>query len=283
MADWSREEVEATVSDYLAMLHSEISGLIYNKSEHRRRLSRLLSGRTDGAIERKHQNISAILIELEYPYVAGYKPLANYQSLLRRVVVERLRAATDLIAAISEDVTAPESGTPEESNESARVDPPDPWRAHERVADGPLEDLASQRLPVPSYLERESMNTALGTAGERFVLELEEARLRACGRRDLAERVEHVAETRGPRAGFDVLSFEASGAEKWIEVKTTRYGIYTPFFISRHEVDVSSRAADRYHLYRVFDFRRDTRYFSLPGSVSANFRLDAHQYRASVA
>jgi hypothetical protein len=64
---WSREEVEATVAAYLDMLDQELRGLQFNKSDARRRLGATLSGRSEGAIERKHQNISAILIELGFP------------------------------------------------------------------------------------------------------------------------------------------------------------------------------------------------------------------------
>jgi hypothetical protein len=90
MADWSRIEVEAAVADYLDMLALELRGEPFNKANHNRDLLRVLDGRTRGSIERKHQNISAILIELGYPYIDGYKPLRNYQELLREVVEERL-------------------------------------------------------------------------------------------------------------------------------------------------------------------------------------------------
>jgi hypothetical protein len=40
--DWSREEVEATVGDYFAMLRDELAGLPINKSERNLRLRRLL-------------------------------------------------------------------------------------------------------------------------------------------------------------------------------------------------------------------------------------------------
>jgi hypothetical protein len=70
----------------------ELSGQSYNKSAHRKLLLQKLNGRTDSAIEKKHQNISAILIEYGVPYISGYKPLGNYQALLSDVVEERLRA-----------------------------------------------------------------------------------------------------------------------------------------------------------------------------------------------
>jgi hypothetical protein len=55
---WSREEVEATVASYFAMLERELRGEPYNKSEHRRALKPLLAGRSDPAIELKHYKLS---------------------------------------------------------------------------------------------------------------------------------------------------------------------------------------------------------------------------------
>lgn len=59
---WNRQEVEATVADYFHMLMLELSGQSYNKSAHRKLLQQHLGGRTDSAIERKHQNISAYVL-----------------------------------------------------------------------------------------------------------------------------------------------------------------------------------------------------------------------------
>ena len=42
----------------------------------------------------------------------------------------------------------------------------------------------------------------------------------------LAARVDRVSETRGDGLGYDVLSFETSGRERLIEVKTTNYGAF---------------------------------------------------------
>jgi hypothetical protein len=67
--NWSHEEVEATVSDYFEMLAMELRGEPYNKAEHNRHLQKLLNNRTKAAVELKHQNISAVLIELGYPYI----------------------------------------------------------------------------------------------------------------------------------------------------------------------------------------------------------------------
>ena len=58
--NWSREEVDAVVRDYLEMLRTEQAGQDYNKSDRRRRLMQRID-RSHASIERKHQNISAVI------------------------------------------------------------------------------------------------------------------------------------------------------------------------------------------------------------------------------
>jgi len=51
--DWTREEAEATISDYFDMLGMELREEPFNKAEHNRNLQKLLNGRSKGAIEKK--------------------------------------------------------------------------------------------------------------------------------------------------------------------------------------------------------------------------------------
>jgi len=132
------------------------------------------------------------------------------------------------------------------------------------------------------YLAQEARNRSLGRAGELFVLDLEARRLHAAGKKALSERVEHVAATQGDGLGFDVLSYEEDGRERLIEVKTTAFGERTPFFVSRSELARSEADAERYHLYRVFDFRDHARLFQLPGAINASRVLEAVTYLARV-
>src|ERR1700722_6788361 len=76
--DWNDDELDFIIVDYFRMLQSELNGVNYNKSAHRRSLVNL-TGRTEGSVERKHQNISAVLGELALPTISGYKPLPNFQ------------------------------------------------------------------------------------------------------------------------------------------------------------------------------------------------------------
>ena len=68
------------------MLACELRGERFNKAARNRALRQHLDGRSRGAVERKHQNVSAVLIALGFPYIDGYKPLGNVQGLLRDVV-----------------------------------------------------------------------------------------------------------------------------------------------------------------------------------------------------
>ena len=279
--DWSRDEVVRIVADYLEMLELELDGMPVNKAARNAALRRSLVGRSRGAVEFKHANISAVLNTLHVPYVDGYKPRGNYQGLLEEVVVERLRDAPGLFARLQRVVTAPIEGMPHAVN-WARVEIPPPKleRPSGRVAERPL----PPRSPVAgvNYLAREAENMSLGIAGERFVVDFEHRRLWSQGARRLADRVEHVAQARGDGLGYDVLSFDADGRERLIEVKTTRFGEYTPFFATRNEVEVSSRERDRFHLYRVFAFAKSPRLFVLPGALQESVTLDPIAFRATL-
>lgn len=281
-SNWSRVEVEAIVADYVSMLDAELRGESYSKTAHRRALSAMLDHRSDGSIERKHQNISAILIELGYPYIDGYKPLGNYQTLLFEVVKERVTQDRELAETVAASVTEP-AGVATVHDILARLEqPPDPAPpTYKRVAERFEAD--GRATETINYLEREARNSSLGRAGEEFVLEFERTRLRSHGENKLADHVEHVSRTRGDGLGFDIRSFELDGRDRFIEVKTTSYGKATPFFVSRNELRVSQAHAESYHLYRVFRFRRDPHLYSVRGALDKAFSLDPVEFEARVA
>src|SRR5690606_20583960 len=103
------------------------------------------------------------------------------------------------------------------------------------------------------------------------------------GQERLAAKIEHVSKLRGDGDGFDILSFETSGKERLIEVKTTKYGIETPFYISRNEEVVSQVKSDQYYLYRLFSFREKPKLFTLRGALSSTCILEPELYTATVA
>jgi hypothetical protein len=278
--DWSPEEVAATVADYFVMLGCELRGEPYNKKDHNRRLQQVLRGRSPGAVEFKHANISAVLIELGFPYVDGYKPRANYQELLKDEVAARLAGDVGLLRSAEVVVDAP---VHEPAAEISLIDILVPAPVREKKT-----SVYERRVTPPparvgiNYLEREARNASLGSAGEVFALNVEHRRLWEAGRRELADRIDHVSRTQGDGLGYDILSYETDGRERLIEVKTTGFGAMTPFFTSRREVAVSEERALQFSLYRVFKFRESPKLFVLPGSLRESCVLDTVQYRASL-
>ena len=278
--DWSPEEVAATVADYMAMLQHELRGETYSKAEHNRRLRPLLNNRGPGAVEFKHANVSAVLIELGFPYIDGYKPRSNYQELLKTEVAARLAGDIALLKTAETVVDAPASApSAAPSLDDVIVDRPKQERE-------PLQYERRSTRPPPrlgvNYLEREAKNRSLGLAGELFALEVEHRRLWEAGKKQLAERLDHVSQTKGDGLGYDILSFERDGRERYIEVKTTSFGQMTPFYASRGEVAMSEENASQFSLYRVFRFRESPRLFMLDGSLKESCVLDATQYKASL-
>ncbi len=273
--DWSREEVEAIVADYLRMLTLELTGQSFNKSEHRRALQQKLTGRSEASIEFKHSNISAVMLELGFPYVRGYKPLPNYQSLLLTAVVEQVRSNPIVDQAALSAVEQPAVVPAEHDFALVKAEPPQ--RELKAAEPAPVSFVPVKR----DYLEREEHNRSLGSAGEEFVIQFEQWRLHQFGQRRLADRVEQVSKSKGDGLGYDVLSFDTDGRERFIEVKTTSFGRETPFFVSRRELALSKIERDRFHLYRVFDFRKTPRVFDLSGPLEQHCTLDPLTYKAS--
>jgi hypothetical protein len=277
--NWSESEVEVTVEDYFNMLRLELTGHKYNKTEHRRALMESLNNRSNASVELKHQNISAVLIEMGIPYIDGYKPRSNYQrSLLPAAVTEYLRNNSDIHALFQADSEATPP-IPTVRNFLAAMEAPP--MLEERRIPGVAENPAIYNPAGVNYLEREAYNQSLGEAGEQFVINFERARLIRAGKEALADRIEQVSATVGPAAGFDIRSFEKNGSDRFIEAKTTKYGKNTPFFVTPNELRFSKKNASHYFLYRIFKFRGDPRMFALQGHLEERCMLEPSQYIAS--
>lgn len=263
-SDWTQVEVEAAVADYLHMLVLELSGQSYNKSTHRRTLLSKLNNRSEAAVELKHQNISAILRDLGFPWITGYKPRGHFQMLLRNVVEAQLSQDKLVDDAALTAATSPAAAPLLDELNGVLVDAPKLATETKEPSPRPYYSSAPKKR---DYLEREARNISLGKAGEEFVLNFEHFRLHELGHKKLADRVEHVSVSKGDGMGYDVLSYESDGRERYIEVKTTAFGKETPFFISRGEMQFAKDYAEQFHLYRLFDFRKAPKLFDLPGAV----------------
>jgi hypothetical protein len=276
---WTRFEVEVTVEAYFQMLRLELLGQTFNKAHRNRQLQSLIPNRNRSAIEQKHRNISAVLVELGVMPLSGYKPLFNYQRLLVEVVAEVLVRDVALDAAAIKVVDTPVEPVLVSSFENFLVKKPQP----KNIAVAEKQKEWVEGTPIKrDYLAREAANRSLGFAGELLVMEYEARRLHETGQKRLSERIEHTSLTCGDGAGYDIRSFDLDGRDRFIEVKTTAFVAETPFFVSQNEVHFSSQQSDQFHLYRLFDFRKRPRMFTLPGAVGMTCRLDPLTYRAVV-
>ncbi len=276
---WSRQEVELLVADYLQMLTLELAGQTYNKAARRKALLPLLDGRTEASIEFKRRNVSAVMGRLGLPCIRGYLPAENAQGeRLIEVVAQQLALMPQLEAAAEEAVErmAVEVEAIDFSRAKAAV-PERQLRAAEPMAD------YNRRAVRRDYLERETRNRSLGLAGEKFIVDFERWRLMRSGLGQLADRVEHKSITEGDGLGYDVLSFESDGSERYIEVKTTAFTQETPFFVTANELDFARTEPDRFALCRVFDFRHGPRFFEVRGPVERHFNLDPATFKASLS
>jgi hypothetical protein len=268
--DWTPSELRAVVADYFAMLRLELAGQPYSKTQHRNALQRVVS-RAPGAIERKHQNISAVLVRLGLPWIQGYKPLVNIQDALVEVVEDQLGRVVERL-----DAQPPEASSSAIDPGSVFVAPPAP--TVETTTSRAVVRILRRFDPAA----RDAANRALGEAGESFVLRLEVARLTAVGRADLAAKVVWVSKEMGDGLGYDIKSFVEDGQLIYIEVKTTRGPIETPFFLSENERRIAAEKESTFRLYRLFGFGSDPKVYSLTGPLDGELLLEPISYRARI-
>ncbi len=279
--DWTREEVEAAVASYLAMLRCELDGERPSRVEYWRPLTKRLGGRSKGSVEYKFGNISAALCSLGLPYSDGYQPYGHRQALVDDVVRSAVAADRELAPLVARFAErAPPSGLPAMPRDPAAVEVPAP--KHAENEDPPSSEGTATYLPRHvDFVGLEARNRELGLAGEKWVVELERRRLSALGATELASRVEHSSQLHGDGCGFDVLSYETDGSPLHVEVKTTRSGRSTSFLVTARERAFSRDHAPSYRLYRVFTFATNPRLFKLPGDLEQSCRhLEAQVWRA---
>ena len=280
--DWSESEVRLVVADYFSMLESELMGENYKKSNHRKALIPMLSGRSDGSIEFKHQNISGVLVEMGLPYIEGYKPRCNYQSILAKEVEAYLEQQTDLLQKLALSPTLNPTQlkiAPQPNLDDVIEAPPETIYSPTAIS----KPWITRKATKLDFAQRDASNRKLGQMGEEFVFELEKYRLLKAGRDDLAQKVTWASRDIGDGLGFDIISFdETDETERMLEVKATGLGKFFPFYVTNNEVRCSEDIPQQYQLFRVFDFGKSPRLYILHGSLRQLCQLEPVLYRAVV-
>ena len=108
-----------------------------------------------------------------------------------------------------------------------------------------------------NHIQNNIENKRIGNLGEIFVLNYEKEYLRKNGKPELAKKVNHSSVNKGDGLGYDILSYDLNGNEKYIEVKTTKGNKNSTFFISRNELERSKIEKDNYFLYRVYEYNEE--------------------------
>lgn len=268
--DWTADEIAVLVGSYFLMLAEERAYRAYNKSEYRRGVI-AATGRKPGSIERKLQNVSAILDEIGIPWIQGYKPLPHYQDALVTVVEQQLLLHPELFVAAG-------TGPPRVRDENDIMVPVPAF-----LNSGPEPRPATIRRLVGKFdpATRDARNRDLGRAGEEFVVAFERLRLEKAGKRNLAKDVRWVSDLDGDGYGYDVRSFDLDGEPRLLEIKTTCGNERTPFWLTKRECDVAAEQGGIYRVRRVFHFRNEVKMFDIAPPLESNLILTPAAFTAT--
>jgi hypothetical protein len=114
---------------------------------------------------------------------------------------------------------------------------------------GKVKNLRKAKLSPEQLLDIKRRCEQNGYIGEEFVLNYERRFLRASGKNSLAAKVKWISrESAGE--GYDIRSYELSGQEKWIEVKSSSQRSKI-FEMSENEWQTARTARRKYYIYRV--------------------------------
>ena len=117
--------------------------------------------------------------------------------------------------------------------------------------------FSSRKVDYKSLNEEHSL---LGEMGENFALEWERNRLKNLNVQfDLLEEVIHFSKKFGDGSGYDILSRKDQNYELLhIEVKTTKGGLNTPFYMSENEKAFIEIYNENTLIYRVYNYNPET-------------------------
>ncbi len=272
---WSAEEIRPTIEAYFDMVAKELVDEKVVKTQVYRSLEDD-GRRTAKSYEFKMQNISAVLALNDFPFLRGLVPAKNFQRSLEPQVLAYL----DQYPTIRNQLLEYGKLHSRQLKLTDLIDTPslvqEPAPTYQA---GPDRERTYKAVKV-DFAAREHACRRLGADGEHAVLEYEKDSLISAGRPDLAAEVEWVAQTKGDGLGYDIRSFTADYEERFIEVKTSNFDRDTPFLITDNEVAFSKDNPDQYHLYRLFDFARIPKFYTLDGSVEEACVLAPVRYRA---
>lgn len=109
---------------------------------------------------------------------------------------------------------------------------------------------------ILNFIQNNIENKRIGDLGELWVLKREKSKLKHLSN-SILEKIKHTSKEEGDGTGYDIQSVDEDGNPIFIEVKTTKGGKNTPFYITRNELEKSIIEKDKYYLYRLYNFNVD--------------------------
>lgn len=100
-----------------------------------------------------------------------------------------------------------------------------------------------------TFRERQKETAEIGELGEAFVLRYEQQRLIEQGQSDLVQKVRQIS-MENVAAGYDILSFDIQGNEKYIEVKTSKSEVLS-FELTSNELNIANKYRAAYWIYKI--------------------------------
>jgi len=116
-------------------------------------------------------------------------------------------------------------------------------RSRERSKKTSINNRSAKKNSIPKQI--------VGKAGEEHVYDFEYNKLKKSGNIDLAERIVKQYEDKTNFPGYDIQSFDESGGEIFIEVKSTEGLKRNNFEISENEISAARDLKEKYFIYHV--------------------------------
>jgi len=139
------------------------------------------------------------------------------------------------------------------------------------------------RAKKTDFIKKSKRDMVIGLRGEELVVIYEQNHLKELGLNELSKQVKWVSK-QSDDYGYDVLSFDEFGLEKYIEVKTTTIdNDKRPFDISANEVETSKQHKNQYWIYRVYNVEgKQPKFYKINGSITDQFNIVPSSYKAYI-
>lgn len=136
------------------------------------------------------------------------------------------------------------------------------------------------------YSEQQRISQRIGERGEELVLQNEIDKLKALGfSNDVLSKVRRVS-LESDDYGYDILTFDKDGRERYLEVKTTKVNRTDfSFIITKNELEHAKRFGKSYSVVIVFDVLKNPRIWYMGNPFieePSKIKLTPTQYRVDV-